>query len=179
MYQLSAPHHILLSRIHERPRSKTGRPKIAPSRILRNLRLFNKIKYKDVTEFDTHLLSTKQIANKIIKDARIQWDALGNSCRKVVSWLVGIKMRSQITVRDIPKRLTINGTERSRVQFWMVWYSHCLFRIIRQNAAQFNMASFLGSHFKSERQKYFYNLLAGKVFKFWHERRSLIQNWPI
>ena len=72
MYQLSAPHHILLSRIHERPRSKTGRPKIAPSRILRNLRLFNKIKYKDVTEFDTHLLSTKQIANKIIKDARIQ-----------------------------------------------------------------------------------------------------------
>lgn len=71
MYQLSASRHILLNRINERPRSKTGRPKIAPSRILRNLRMSDKIKYTDVTEFDTQLLSTKQIANRILKDIRV------------------------------------------------------------------------------------------------------------
>lgn len=67
IYQLSAPRQILLGRIRERAHQKTDRPKIAQSRILRNLRLFEKNTFPKVTKFETHLLSAKQITERILK----------------------------------------------------------------------------------------------------------------
>ncbi len=70
-YQLDAPKEVLLGRIKNRKPSALIRTPIAPSRLLRNIRMWKKNKYQPEKTFWSHEQSAKNIANQILKNIRI------------------------------------------------------------------------------------------------------------
>ncbi len=67
-YHLQAPRQILLDRIRKRPTAKMADKPVPKTRVLRNLRNHNKIKYTNATIIDTFQKKPKEVVDYILKD---------------------------------------------------------------------------------------------------------------
>jgi hypothetical protein len=69
IYQFTAPHKVLLERVHSRPKFDWEKKKASNTHMTKRLGFYNEHKYKgEVIFIDSHKLSARQIANKILKD---------------------------------------------------------------------------------------------------------------
>ncbi len=72
IYQVTAPHEVLLARVAGRPKPLHAKTKISRRKTLRNIKLHALEKYALPRKiFDSSRLSPQQIVNKIIKDIRL------------------------------------------------------------------------------------------------------------
>lgn len=67
LYHLNAPRAILLERIKNRPRAAGARTPIAPSRIKKNLAVWEKERYTHGKEFSTHTTRPEKVVQEILR----------------------------------------------------------------------------------------------------------------
>lgn len=70
IYQLEAPREVLLKRIENRPKPALAKTPVPKSRILLNLKTWEKHKYQMGKNFDTTKLSPEQVVKEILKDLK-------------------------------------------------------------------------------------------------------------